>query len=360
MGTNRRSKEHGALPDYHEQIIESLTSGVLALDAQGVVITINEAARAFLGAGKETLHVGSRLDNVPEAGPLLEVFSEVSRSGAPVSRREITLPLPGGAQKELGLSASLLAGPAAFNGVIFLFTDLTEWRRLERAAELNRQLAALGELTAGIVHELRSPVSVISGMAELLLRKLGSDDDRRGAVEAILREAASLERTISQFLGLARPQAIHRKTCKPQDIMSRAVQFCQHHAQGKAVRLEYSCEPDLPPVYVDGERVAQAVANIVGNGVDAVPPGGLVALRVYHDADDLVFEIVDNGPGIHLQPGESLFAPFFTQKEAGTGLGLTISHRTITLHDGSITYANRSEGGARFELRIPLRAKTVG
>jgi len=338
----------------NQQIIDSLSSGIIALDANQKIAAANDAARAYLGARENELRVGDRLDRLPTAAPLAAVLSEVVDTQSPVSRREVTIQLPDGRPRELGLSASLLQGPQPFNGVIFLFTDLTERRRLERVAELNRQLAALGELTAGVVHELRSPVSVISGMAELLIRKLGPEDERCGAAETILQEAASLERSIAQFLGFARPYDIERAWAEPKAIAERAMQFCQRRAHQKATSLDCSCEPDLPNLHVDANRVAQALANILVNAVDAVPHGGRVAFRSYQDGNDIVFEVVDNGPGVQLQPGENLFAPFFTQKESGTGLGLTIAHRVIAAHEGTISYANRDEGGTRFEIRLPV------
>src|SRR5690606_32244747 len=114
-------------------------------------------------------------------------------------RRELVLETPEG-QKIVGVTASLLQGPAAFNGVIFLFIDLTEIRQLRRAAELNRQLAQLGELTAGVVHELRNPLSVISGMSELLMRKLGEGHEHQRKAKVIFEEAEELEKLITQFL----------------------------------------------------------------------------------------------------------------------------------------------------------------
>lgn len=344
----------------YEQIIECLSSGVIAVDAAGAIITANHAAAQFLGIPGSELLAGARLLDVAAALPLSELFREIATTREPVTRSEVSVIHPDGTTREIGLSASLLEGGEAFRGVIFLFTDLTERRRMEREAELNRQLAALGELTAGVVHELRSPVSVISGMAELLIRKLGEGDDRSATAEAILRETASLERSIAQFLGFARPYDLDRTWAEPGDIARRALQFCQRRAQRKGTQLGYECENDLPSLYVDANRVAQGLANILVNAVDAVPRSeddgveGNVSMRVSKADGEVVFEVSDNGPGIHLKPGENLFTPFFTQKESGTGLGLTIAHRVVAAHGGTISHMNRPEGGTRFEVRLPV------
>ncbi len=347
------------MQDDAQQIIDSFTSGVIAVDADGAVVTANRTACEHLHTKGDQLHPGVRLDNLPFLGPLADVFHEVSRTQAPLLRKEIALKLPDGERKEIGLSASLLEGPDPFNGVIFLFIDMTERRRLERAAELNRQLAALGELTTGVVHELRNPVSVISGMAELLMRKLDQDDDRRKTADAIFREAAHIERSISQFLGFAHPFQLSPARRHPQKIGERAFLLCQRRAETKSVELSLACDDGVPEMSADLELVAQALANIINNAIDAVPQDGTVALHISSDLDEsgdgeIVFEITDNGPGIHLEEGESLFTPFFTKKEAGTGLGLTIVHRTVAAHRGSVRYANRLEGGAQFVVRLPI------
>lgn len=341
----------------NEHIIRSLPSGIIVLNADGRIITANQPACAYLGVNEYDLQPGRSFASVASTEQMLEVFREVRDSHETVARREVVLTFPGGIEKEIGLSASPLQGDAAFNGVIFLFTDLTERRRLERIAELNQQLASLGELTAGVVHELRNPVSVISGMAELILRKSGEDDERRGPAEAILREANALERTIAQFLGLARPVAIERERCQPGAIAERAIELCERRAKRKQVQLASEFGEGLPPLYLDGERMAQALANIIGNGIDEVAEKtGRVMLRTCMDQGALVFEVHDNGGGIHVDPEQDLFKPFYTQKEAGTGLGLTIAHRTVAAHGGTIRYHNLDDGGACFVVRVPLES----
>ncbi|MBI5093062.1 MAG: PAS domain-containing protein [Candidatus Hydrogenedentes bacterium] len=339
-----------------EQALASLTSGVIAMDADGVVLYANNAATLFLGM---RLPVGTRLSDLPAVSPLLEVVREIMDSRSPVSRREVHIVTLDGARKEIGLSASLLEGPSDFNGVILLFTDMTERRALERSAELNRQLAQIGELTAGVVHELRNPVSVVSGMSELLLRKLEAGDDRRDIADAIFQEARNLEESIAQFLGFARPFELELSYCTPDAIVRRATQLCQRQAEKKPARLEAIIEDDLPEMRADLSRAAQAIANLISNAIDAVNPDGWVQVSARRDDSSIVFEVMDNGPGIHLNPNEDLFSPFFTKKESGTGLGLSIVHRVITAHGGTVSYVNRPEGGACFTVRLPIEREAL-
>ncbi len=338
--------------DLNAEIIQSLASGVIAVDRAGAIIALNPAASEFLGVDANAMRAGSNLRDIPHAEPLATLLAEIMRSGQTISRNEITLSCPGGIVKQIGLSASLHRGQGAFDGVVVLFTDMTERLRLERSAELNRQLAALGELTAGVVHELRNPVSVISGLAELLIRKLEAGDTRREAAETILRETREIERSISQFLGFARPFELQVGSCTPADIIDRTVQLCRRRAENNRVSIENQSGTHMRPLRADLYRFAQALSNIVNNAIDAAPKGGRVVLDTYEEGEMTVFEISDNGPGIHLRPGEDLFAPFFTTKEGGTGLGLTIAHRIVTAHGGSVSYSNRPDGGACFVVRL--------
>jgi signal transduction histidine kinase len=343
------------IPDnYHAHVLDALASGVLALDRRGRIVAANEAACTHLGVGPGALAPGLTVDEVTNLATMVPYHEEVLRTGEPIERQELVVDLGADEKKEIGLSAGPLKVDGTIQGVVFLFTDMTVRRKFERAAEINRQLAALGELTAGVVHELRNPMSVISAMAEILMRKLGVDDERYSAAEAIFREAGSVEKAISQFLGFARPYDVHPLHCTPEEIAERAIQLCSRRADKHGVNLRCQVPAGLPGMQADVGRAAQALANIINNGIDAAGHGGEVGLNVRREGGEILFEITDTGPGIRLKADEDVFKPFFTLKEGGTGLGLAIVHRIITAHDGSVSHRNRPEGGACFEVRLPI------
>ena len=343
------------MPDYQQQIIESLASGVIAVDATGRIIMANRAAGVHLNISEDHLEPGARLTELPVMGPLVDVLGRVIDTRAPINRLEVDLPLGDGSTKEIGLSASLLDGPDDFNGVILLFTDMTERRALERAAELNRELASLGELTAGVVHELRNPLSVISGMAELLMRKLDDDDPRHHTAGRIFEEASQLGKSISKFLGFARPFDLALEPCRPGEVAQRAIHLCLRRAQKKNVEVDYRGLDTLPAFQADPQLVAHALANLISNAIDAVSKGGKVAITAAARDDHIVFEVSDNGPGIDSKSGQDIFKPFVTGKESGTGLGLSVVHRVVTAHRGSVSVRNLDTGGACFEVALPIR-----
>jgi PAS domain S-box-containing protein len=347
------NRESEIAPDWHRQVIESMGSGVIALDGDGRVVSANPAALEYLALSEKDLKPGCRFEDLPAAAPLAAVVQDIQSTGESFTRQEITIPTAAGS-REIGFSAMPIRSAKGLGGVVLVFTDLTERRKMEHAAELNRQLAALGELTAGVVHELRNPLSVISGMAELLMRRLEPDDRRHKAARMILEEAVSMEKSVAQFLGFARPYDVVPAPCNPEEILSKAYKLCRNRAQQKGVTLVCKPDPDLGALRADAGRTAQAVVNLINNGIDAAGSGGTVGMGARRDENEMVFTVTDTGAGVHLEEGEDLFKPFFTQKEAGTGLGLAIVHRIITAHEGTVSYANRAEGGASFEIRLPI------
>lgn len=341
-----------APPDCHEQIIASLTSGVIAVDPGGIMFLVNAAAAQQLDLSPEELQPGMRFDDVQGLELFGEILREMKASGQPVSRRELTVEGPSG-HRIIGVTASLLAGSETFNGATFLFADLTHVRELERAAEINRQLAQIGELTAGVVHELRNPLSVISGMAELLERKLGADPALERRARLILQEAGQLERLIAQFLMFAKPFEPQCAPCNPEEIVQRVQQLCERIAEEQEVAIQSECPLVPTQIEADSSRIALALGNLVRNAIEVQGTGGWVRISFVRESEDAVFRVEDGGPGIHLEPGEDPFKPFFSKKEGGTGLGLSMVHRIVTAHGGTITFANRPGKGASFEIRLP-------
>ncbi len=342
------------ISDYFRLVLNSLLSGVLAVDKDGTILAANDAARRHLQLDSEVLAAGNQLTDLPISEPFLRLFEQAVHGGRSLAREEFVVPGSDGKDREIGVSVSLLEGLDGVNGAIFLFTDMTERRRIEREAALNRQLASIGELTAGVVHELRNPLSVISGMCELLLRRLEADHPGRKSAEAIGEETTKLQKLVAQFLGFARPFEVEPAWCHPQDILERVVKLCRRQADENGASIEVDYGPDLPKIHADLDKAAQAVANLVNNAVDAVGKGGRVHVGARSTGRSVVFRVRDNGPGVQCDPDENLFSPFVSKKEGGTGLGLAIVHRIVTAHGGAVSYRNLDEGGACFEVALPI------
>lgn len=338
--------------EWTQEILEGLPSGVLVVGDDGRILVSNAAAAQHLAA---PLSPGVPLGSLRMATPFLGVMQELLADPAAVQRREVLIETDAGEVREIGLSASPFEA-GGVRGVLFLFTDMTERRVLERAADLNRQLADVGELAAGVVHELRTPLMVILGMAELAKRRLGDRPDEHEKMGIILRECRQLSQVIDQFLSFARPFQLEPGTCTPAAIAARAAELGEAKAVHHHVTLTVEVADDLPEIEADAARAGQAIANLIGNAVEAVQEHkGRVSLRVYADRQAIVFEVADNGPGVEAPEGTDIFKPFITFKEGGTGLGLSIVSRIIHAHGGTIAWQNRPEGGACFTVKLPIR-----
>ena len=343
------------LPSYHVRLLESLASGVLVTDATGRILERNSAACAHLGAMPDELRPGTPLDDCPATRELQSIFHEIQSGGQPVLRREITLG-EGDSVRALGLTASPLQEESSFQGVIFLFTDLTEVRRLEQEAAVNRQLAEIGELTAGVVHELRNPIGAISGYAELIRRQADSSGKTLGWALSILRETEGLRMLVDRFLSFSRPFEPRKSRFNAEELVERGLHLCQALAQERGVMLKVCGSPPFSTLHADQGLLTQALSNLLRNAIEFSQPEQQVEVLASTQGAFWSVQVLDSGPGISpdlVETGD-LFKPFFTQRSGGTGLGLSIAHRAITAHGGALLCRNREEGGACFEMRIPL------
>lgn len=344
-----------------EQIVRGLTSGVIAVDAAGRITMVNPSACVHLNIDSDTLRTGRLLDEIVGLSPLADILAEVREQQQSVSRQEVLVGDGALHSKEIGVSISILEGPEVYNGAVFLFTDMTERRKLERTSSANAQLASLGELAAGVVHELRNPLAIISGRAELVLRKLGEKDPFRESIQTILDESAQLSKSITQFLGFSKPFVLNPEACTASSIVERAFELCRVRSKNKKVSLSLRAAEGMHEMDVDRMRCAEAIANIVSNAIDAVDKGGHVEVAVYQKGTETLFEISDDGPGIHLGAGEDIFSPFFTKRRDGTGLGLAIVKRIVMAQGGSVGFVNGDHAGACFTVRVPtVHARTTG
>jgi len=350
--TPESQSPHGVSSLLLEHVVLSIPSGVLALDHDDCVALINPAARAHLDAPESLLPVGAPLSSNALLAPFEAIAAELDRTGQTVSRKEVTIDSAEGG-RVLGVTASLLRLGNGVQGKVFLFSDLTRIRELERQAELNQQLAQIGELTAGVVHELRNPLSVISGMAELLQRKLQDDPRMRTNAGLILEEVDNLERLIREFLVFSKPYEIEKGLCEPEYTAARAQKQVERLARDSGVSVSLSIAKGLPRIAADSPKLVQALSNLLRNAIEVSPPGGEVSMEVASEPGCVCFRISDQGSGVDPTLGEGIFNAFVSKKQGGTGLGLSIVHRIVTGHGGTIRYHNADVGGAVFEVRIP-------
>jgi PAS domain S-box-containing protein len=336
------------------EIVASLTSGLLVVDRDGIVRTLNPAGRTMLGLSEGESH-GSFRDVLKDANALADVLEECLETSRPVVRRAV--PLSGGAASHLGLTVSPIreGTGAEMHGVICLFTDLSEVMELEEQLRLKDSLARLGEMTAGIAHEFRNGLATIHGYSRLLdLEQL--PPSYRPYVQGIRDETEALGQVVTNFLSFARPTELTLAPVEMSALADRAADDVRSDARARGgdviVRGEFG--------RVEGDEVLlrQALSNLCRNAFEACDNAHVVPQILIEGERDAAHGVVrisvsDNGPGIPANVAPRVFRPFFTTKAHGTGLGLALVQKIIVTHNGRVNVVNEDGGGARFVVTLP-------
>jgi len=222
-------------------------------------------------------------------------------------------------------------------------------KALESQAELRQRLSSLGEMAAGIAHELRNPMGVIKGYMQMLSKK--ADGSLAPTIEAVSKEVSVMDLIINDFLAYARPGEPNISNVNLRDIISGTAESLRTDG------MELSIE-GAPGLRIEADEVGmrQAFTNLIRNSIEAMEGKGKIAVSIEEVGGFAEITISDTGPGIPEGTRERIFQPFFTTKERGTGLGLAIVERTVVMHKGSIELVDKEGKGACFRLRVPVRA----
>jgi two-component system sensor histidine kinase PilS (NtrC family) len=265
---------------------------------------------------------------------------------------------------DLGLSATHLITPEGRAGFIFTFQDVTELRRLEHDARLRQRLAAVGEMAAGIAHEIRNPLASMAGSIQILRRELPLTPEQDQLMDIVLRESARLNDTIRSFLAYARPQRFQIERHDVRRAVNDTALLLRNSAE---VHPGHTVDVDVPPVAVNYEadegQIRQIIWNLATNGLRAMPEGGRLRLSVRteptRDGEDLLLIVQDDGGGMPASTVEAMFQPFHGSFEKGSGLGLAIVHRIVTDYGGRIHVDSQPGRGTTMTVRLPAAISTV-
>ncbi|MEK6673695.1 MAG: ATP-binding protein [Nitrospirota bacterium] len=345
------------IKNYNEYILQSVPSGVISLDIEMRVTKMNAAAEKILSI-KEADAIGKNYTKI--FGDTLTAFIG---NKATVRRGEMAYTSDAGKISRLGLTLTPLrnSGGDAI-GQLLVFTDLTELKALESQAALRDRLSSLGEMAAGIAHELRNPMGVIAGYTKLLSKK--PDTSLKPITDSISKEVSVMDRIITDFLSFARPPELNVSVFNLTDTLKTGISNVIMDRHDIKVNLSI---PDMLNIEGDEILLRQAFINLFVNAAEAMPHGGILGIeaRIIRDdkqeeplssglhSEHLDIKVTDSGHGIPPNMLEKIFMPFYTTKDRGTGLGLAIVHKVITVHNGLVK-AESSDNGTTIRIRLPL------
>ncbi len=350
---------------FSRHLLETMPSGLIAIGRDGRVVLVNVAAARILDLGPPEALLGRPCREVLAACPdVARLLLDNLDAATARSRAELDLRRQENEGRTLGYTLSPVRDAAgAPVGAAMFFKDLTRIERLEEQARLKDRLAALGEMAAGLAHEMRNPVAAIEIHAALLRRS--ADPSLAAHMESldhILNEVHRLNETITTCLDFVRPVEVVERVVAVEPLLDAAVA-----APGPAIgRVEREYAPEGAVTFGDAVQLRQAFDNLVRNAREAAGPGGTVRVRtrvatsVAEDGAEggeepqVVVEVADDGPGIPPDYRDRIFHPFFTTKPRGSGLGLALVQRIVQSHRGRIDFSSETGRGTIF--RIVLRA----
>lgn len=369
-----------AATEFLDGILQAMAAGVVAIDRGGRITQFNPAASLMLGIpAREPLGRHYR-DTIPPGEPIEANALRALETGCPIESVEKIWNLADGTRLVVSVSTAILTDDnGAAMGAVEVFHDLTKIKKMELEITRLNTLAALGEMAAAVAHQVRNPLSGILGYGSLLKRDMEEDDPRQKLVNRICEGVETLNKTVTTLLDYTRHEEIRRRAIHFDEFLNEAVRQFRRDHQDLAVSMDVvypKPEPGRPTdnvVFIDPVLVRQVLFNLFCNSSEACNGRGqinvsyrrlprqtataLYASRLLLGLDETVFEVVvtDNGPGVSPEALDSLFAPFFTTRDGGNGLGLAMAWKIMKAHGGDIALDRACNDGARFVLLIPVR-----
>ncbi len=334
----------GTLRLLNENIVRSISSGLLTVDMHGHVLYFNPMARRILDL--EDADIGRSLDNLLP-GCILDAPAGVD------ARQELVVLTRESRHVRVGLSLAPLTDAAENRlGHVVNFQDLTRLHELSQQVRRNDSLAAVGGLAASVAHEIRNPLAAISGSAELLGTAELTGEDKK-LLGIIRRESGRLSALITDLLSFTRPRPPQRRRTRVAQTALEAVEAFRTDPSSQGITLESKGDDGFDTdAYVDPAQLAQVLWNLLRNAGQALEGEGTILLETTAEDSGVRIDVVDDGPGIDPEHLERVFDPFFTTKDTGTGFGLAIVHRMVEENGGTIECESSPEG-TRFTLRLP-------
>jgi PAS domain S-box-containing protein len=338
-----------------ERLFDTLPVAIaLAEPERREVLSVNDAFLRLIGFSEEEV-VGAR-----PPYPWLETPGDVARmaDSPPEEPYETLFRHKDGRLIPVAIKRFRIPGPDGKSvAVVALITDLSEQRRFEQQLAQSGKLATIGELAAGVAHEINNPLFAILGLVEFLLKEAEPGTKAHGRLVLVHQTGLEIKEIVRALLDFAREPSEERAVVSVRDAAHETVELFRRTSSAKAMELTESYSEEPTPVVGSPNQLKQIFLNLITNATQALGGDGMVEVAVRREDDWVVATVSDNGRGIPDDALSRIFEPFFTTKRGsgGSGLGLSVSHGIAEAHGGSLTAENRPEGGARFTLRLPVK-----
>jgi signal transduction histidine kinase len=337
-----------------EEVTRNMPAGLLIIGSTGLITGTNPAAEQALGI--QGLLFRRYSEALGESSALTALIRQCLADGKIFRREQAAHVAPDGNHRELGVTISpIRRGKEKASGAICLLSDLTELAALQKQMHLRENLAALGELSAGIAHEFKNALATISGYAQMIHSEPDAPDTAENAAR-ILDQTRSIAHVVAEFLRYARPLEISEEPVALRPLLERVVSEVHEHLP----QVQINIAGNFSEIAGDEGLLRQALLNLARNAAEAAASHSPApAVTVHGETSTLSgdgsqrIRILDNGPGIPAEVLPKLFRPFFTTKTDGTGLGLAVVQKILLHHGGEIEVRNRADGGAEFILTLP-------
>lgn len=342
------------MQSYAQQVVESMVNGLISLDKEGNIVTMNSQAHHILNFPQSAQLEGMALREVMTFHDF-DLFPAL-HDGKQVIEHEVSCTNAAGQTLPLSLSASQLTDEEGQQlGIVLLFRDLSDVKALEEQVKRSERLASVGKLAAGVAHEIRNPLGALKGFLQYFQRKLTLADQDKTYFTAMMHEIDRLNSVISNLLDFARPKdPVLEATLLP-DLLEHVLTLIEGDLHAKQMHFSVDIQAEMPQIWVDQDQITQVVLNILLNAIHATGPGGTVSLRASLQDDRCVeVTVYDTGKGISPDELPRIFDPFFSTKKQGTGLGLAIAHTIIEHHRGEIWAESTPGKGSTFRIRLPF------
>ena len=356
----RQMAQVDTLRAFNQNVIENMTTGLIALDIAGLVTVFNKAASALLGLRTEEIIGQPATVALTRAPELIAPLTTALKTRQRLDERNVIIQHWDGSLITIAVTTTpMYTAEGEFTGVLGLIEDLTALKTLEAESRRLDRLADLGEMSAIVAHELRNPIAGIAVGVNYLTKKIAQDTTDYQAGQMILKEVDRVQRIIEDILLVARPLDLQKESHSLPEIINAVEQEYQAALREKQVMLKITLAEHLPEIVVDRGRIEQVFSNLIENAIHAMPEGGVINISARNlPAKGMVaVRLNDTGHGILTSNQQTIFEPFTTTKNRGAGLGLALSRRILEAHNGSIHIAASDQTGATFEIRLPVRAE---